>query len=174
LHRPPGINKKSDHASTELRRRLLKLVGAFFLAEGLPLAAAFAATPPSAAERRAFAAFLDVVLPRDALSGSASDLRVDTELWAFAARDARFRRLVELGCRWLNMTGRGSFAALPATDQFTVVTWMSGSDWDEIPRRFYELARQVAVETYYSHPAALAGLPIKAPPQPAGYPPPWE
>lgn len=159
---------------SDLRRRLLKVVGAFFLAQGLPVASAFAAIPPSAVERRTFSAFLDVLLPRDTHSGSASDLKVDAKLWDYAALDARFRRLIELGCRWLNLTGQGGFADLSAADQITVVSWMAGSDWNQVPRRFYELVRQAAVETYYSDPAALAGLPIQASPQPLGYPPPWQ
>lgn len=138
------------------------------------MASAFAAPKASAVERRTFSAFLDVLLPRDAYSGSASDLQVDNKLWVFAALDPRFMRLVELGCRWLNMTGQGGFGDLSVADQIRVVEWMSQSDWNQIPRRFYELVRQAAVETYYSEPAALAGLPINGPPQPLGYPPPWQ
>ncbi len=159
---------------SDLRRQLLKVVGAFFLAQGLPVAPAFSAARPSAVERRTFAAFLDALLPRDDLAGSASDLRVDEQLWALASLDGRFGRLVALGCQWLNLTGTGSFADLAPSDQIKVIEWMSASDWNQIPRRFYELVRQTAVETYYSNPAAWGGLPIKAPPQPLGYPPPWQ
>lgn len=114
------------------------------------------------------------MIPRDALSGSATDLQVDKKLWAFAKIDPNFKRLVELGSQWLNMTGQGHFADLSATDRITIIAWMSTSDWNQIPRRFYELVRQAAIETYYSDPAALGGLPIKTPPQPLGYPPPWQ
>lgn len=140
----------------------------------MPLTPAAASARPSALDRRTFAAFLDILLPRDSHSGSASDLHVDSKLWAFAALDSRFARLVGLGCQWLNMTGRGGFADLPVEDRITVVAWMSESDWNQIPRRFYELVRQAAIETYYSDPASLAGLSIKGPPQPSGYPPPWQ
>lgn len=156
---------------SDLRRRLLKVVGAFFL--GVPAAEGLAAAKPSALERRTLAVFLDILLPRDDLSGSASDLGVDAKLWAFAMLDSRFRRLVGLGCRWLDMTGRGGFADLPPAEQVAVVAWMSESDWNQVPRRFYELVRQAAIETYYSDPAALAGLPLQPSPQPLGYPPPW-
>lgn len=158
---------------SDLRRRLLKAVGAFFLAETLLVGPVAAATRPAAAARRTLAAFLDTLLPADAQSGSASALKVDRKLWVLAAGDARFARLLALGCRWLDMTGTGSFADLSPADRIRVVEWMAGSEWNEIPRRFYELVRQVAVEFYYSDPAAWGGLPIRTPPQPLGYPPPW-
>ncbi|MBI5861118.1 MAG: gluconate 2-dehydrogenase subunit 3 family protein [Rhodocyclales bacterium] len=156
------------------RRRLLKIVGAFFLGQALDIAPALAATRPGARERATFAAFLDVLLPGDTLSGSATELRVDEQLWALSDTEARFRRLLELGCQWLNMTGGPPFTELSALQQNAVVGWMSTSDWDQIPRRFYELVRQTAVEVYYSDPAAWHGLPIDRPPQPLGYLPPWQ
>jgi hypothetical protein len=71
------------------------------------------------------------------------------------------------------MTGGTQFSALASEQQIAVVHWMSRADWNEIPRRFYELVRQVAVELYFANPAALSGLPINRSPQPLGYPPPW-
>lgn len=155
---------------SDLRRRLLKIVGVFFLAGTVPRVS-FAADAPST--RGTFGVFLDILLPADSYSGSACELKVDQELWAIARRDERFRRLIELGCRWLNMTGRGRFSDLATEDQIAVVEWMSASDWNQIPRRFYQLVRQLAVEIYYSDVAALNGLPIQGPPQPMGYQPPW-
>ena len=119
------------------------------------------------------AAFLDILLPRDALSGSATDLAVHDQLLAFARTDASFGRLLGIGCQWLNMTGGVPFAQLSGDQQTAVVTWMSTADWNEIPRRFYELVRQVAIELYFIQPAAWGGLPISRSPQPRGYPPPW-
>jgi len=156
------------------RRRLLKIVGAFFLGQAFDISPALAAAAPSPAERATFAAFLDVLLPRDAVSGSASDFRVDVQLWALAKTEARFRRLVVLGCQWLNMTGGPPFTELTIEQQIAVVEWMSHSDWSEVPRRFYELVRQTAVEVYYSDLAAWQGLSIEHPPQPLGYMPPWQ
>jgi hypothetical protein len=155
------------------RRRLLQIVGAFFLGHAFDVSPAFAGAAPSPLEQTTFAAFLDVLLPRDDLSGSATDLRVDGQLWDLAGDDARFRRLIGLGCQWLNMTGGPPFTELSAGQQTAVVEWMSHSDWNEVPRRFYELVRQTAVTAYYSNPAAWRGMPIKRPPQPLGYPPPW-
>jgi hypothetical protein len=160
--------------NSELRRRLLQVVGAFFLLPVAGLAPASVAAPlPTPLERASLAAFLDVLLPRDAFSGSASDLGVDRTLWAFARTNEQFLRLLGVGCQWLNLSGRGGFSALPASQQIAVVQWMSTSDWNQVPRRFYELLRQAALETYYSQPAAWAGLALQPAPQPVGYPPPW-
>lgn len=156
-----------------LRRRLLKIVGVFFLGRAFDISPALAKAAPSPSERATFAAFLDVLLPRDALSGSATDLRVDEQLWMLAHSDARFHRLIELGCQWLNMTGGPPFTDLAAEQQIAIVEWMSNSDWDQVPRRFYELVRQTAVEVYYSNPATWRGMSIEHPPQPLGYLPPW-
>jgi len=159
---------------SELRRRLAKVAGVFFLALSLPNGWALPTTVRSGIDRDTFAAFLDVLLPRDAHSGSATDLKVNVELLKFARHDERFLRLIDLGCTWLNMTGKVGFTDLPSTDQIRLVEWMSSSDWNEIPRRFYELVRQTAIEAYFSQPASLAGLPIRGSPQPIGYPPPWD
>lgn len=155
------------------RRRLLQIVGAFFLGQAFDVSPAIAAATPSPLEKTTFAAFLDVLLPRDNLSGSATDLRVGEQLWALAADDLRFRRLIGLGCQWLNATGGPPFAELDTDQQIAVVEWMSQSNWNEVPRRFYELVRQTTVEAYYSDPAAWKGTVIERPPQPLGYPPPW-
>lgn len=159
--------------SSLTRRRLFKLVGAFFLGQSLEITPARATVQPSRLERSAFATFLDILLPGDAYSGSASDLRVDQGLWDIASADPRFQQLVQFGCQWLNMTGSTPFAKLPAEQQTAVVAWMAESDWNQVPRRFYEIVRQLAVELYYSQSAARAGMPVLNPPQPLGYPPPW-
>lgn len=155
-----------------MRRRLCQVVGAFFLGLGTPLEPAHAATPAKN-ERATVRAFLDILLPRDALSGSANDLGVHDKLLAFARTDASFGRLLSVGSQWLNMTGSVPFARLSGDQQTAIVTWMSAADWNEIPRRFYELVRQIAIELYFSQPGSWAGLPISRPPQPLGYPPPW-
>ncbi|MGO9443786.1 MAG: gluconate 2-dehydrogenase subunit 3 family protein [Thiobacillaceae bacterium] len=132
-----------------------------------------AAPSPTRSQRTTFGAFLDILLPRDLLSGSATDLGVDAKLWEFSGLDPRFRRLVALGCQWLDMTGGPRFAELRPEQQLILVNWMTTSKWNRVPRRFYELMRQAAIEIYYSEPASWPGLPITHPPQPLGYPPPW-
>jgi len=156
------------------RRGLLKVVGAFFLCHPFGLTKALASSGTTALEYKTLAAFLDVLLPHDDLSGSATELRIDEKLWELSEFDNRFRHLVLLGCRWLNLTGGPPFVELNMEQQVAVVEWMSNSDWDQVPRRFYELVRQTAIELYYSDPAAWTGLPLERPPQPQGYPPPWQ
>lgn len=165
---------KQSHCESELRRRLIKVVGLFFLGQATGISPVFAGSLETPAQRETLNAFLDVLIPRDELSGSASDLAVGTSLWEIAVEDSRFRRLLELGCRWLDMTATKSFSGLSAEQQYAVVNWMSASDYNQVPRRFYELARQMAMIAYYSHPAAWGGLPVQRPPQPLGYLPPWE
>jgi len=155
------------------RRRILKIVGAFFLGDAGALPGALGAPRPDDTEKKALAAFLDTLLPRDALSGSASALQVDRDIWTFARGDERFRQLLALGCQWLDMTGGARFSALAPEQQRLIVDWMAHADWNQIPRRFYELVRQVALEFYYSKTAAWPGIAIDHPPQPLGYPPPW-
>lgn len=156
------------------RRRLLQIVGAFFLGPAFDVSPAIAGAAPSLREQTTLAAFLDVLLPRDDLSGSATDLRVDAQIWTLAENDAHFRRLTGLGCEWLDATGGPPFAELTTEQQIAVVEWMANSDWNQIPRRFYELVRQTALVAYYANPAAWRGMSIARPPQPLGYLPPWQ
>ncbi len=120
-----------------------------------------------------FAAYLDILLPGDDMSPSASAVGVDVELRQLAQGAPLFERLLALGTQWLNQTGRGPFHTLLLGDQGRVVDWMATADRDEIPGRFYELVRQSAVEFYYARPEAKAGFDMNTAPQPAGNPPPW-
>ena len=159
---------------TVRRRQILALIGAFFVGAILDSPRSISETTVlSPLEQTALDAFLDVLLPRDEVSGSAGDLGVPDELREIARLDPHFQRLLALGCRWLDLTGGPPFGALPAAQQSAVVEWMAQSDWNEVPRRFYELVRQVAVELYYSHLESWHGTAIEHPPQPQGYPPPW-
>lgn len=156
---------------------MLKAIQAVFLSQAIAWPeSGFSATNPaaSAEARRTLASFVDVLLPRDAQSGSASDLKVDKELWIIAGEDRQFSRLLSLGCQWLNMSDGGQFSALSNEQQIALVRWMSESAWDQIPRRFYELVRQASLELYFSQPNAWHGLAMMRPPQPMGYPPPWQ
>ncbi len=160
-----------DGLPSATRRRLCQLVGAFFLGPTLLPGTALAA--PGSTEQRTLDAFLDTLFPRDEDTGSAAEFGISRQLWAFAATEPNFRRLVGLGCQWLNLTGGMPFAKLDAEQRTALVRWMADADWNEIPRRFYELVRQVGIELYYSQPSAAAGLPLQRSPQPTGYPPPW-
>lgn len=119
------------------------------------------------------AAFLDTLLPRDATSGSASDLAIPNAILAESHNDPLFTRLLQTGCQWLDLAAEGRFADATPRVREVIVAWAAESDWDGVPRRFYELLRQRALERYYSNPEAWGGLPLTRPPQPIGYPEPW-
>jgi hypothetical protein len=123
--------------------------------------------------RVALAVYLDVLLPRDNFSPSATDLGVDKQIWQFADKSELFLRLLLLGTQWLDKTGGPPFKQLDPIDQSALVAWMADSDPNRIPGRFYHLVREAAVEFYFSHPDSWAGLGIDHPPQPQGFPPPW-
>lgn len=155
------------------RRRCLKIVGALVLGDVSGIGTAFAAARPNQNIRNTLAAFVDTLIPRDGVNGSATDLRIDEMLWQLSQSSDQFHRLLRLGCQWLNQTGGPPFDELLPEQQTMIVAWMAQSDWNEIPRRFYELVRQTTAELYFSQPTAWHGLAMTRPPQPFGYQPPW-
>lgn len=156
------------------RRQLLKAVGVFFACYGLDIQAREQpVSAPTETEKATLSAFVDVLIPRDRFSGSASDLQVERQIWLLAESSDDFRRLLVMGCEGLNQTGGAVFAELDYQQQYTLVSWMAESDWNHIPRRFYEIVRDTALSLYYAQPEAWQGLAIDSPPQPVGYPPPW-
>ncbi len=157
------------------RRRILKSVAAFFTAYGTGVSAeSFSLEKPSVSEKETLAAFLDVLIPRDRITGSATDLQVDRQLWSLAESSDNFRRLLAIGCEWLNKTDSVPFSQLTYKQQYKLITWMSESDWQYVPRRFYEIVRNTSMSLYYSQPEARQGLPMHLAPQPEGYLPPWQ
>lgn len=157
------------------RRQLLKTVGAFFMVYGLDIHAEnLSLSAPSRSETETLSAFVDVLIPRDQYSGSATDCQVDKQIWSLAESSENFRRLLALGCEGLNATDGPPFSELSYQQQYKLVSWMAESDWNHVPRRFYEIVRQTALSLYYAQPETWQGLSISAPPQPNGYPPPWK
>ncbi|MCP5073988.1 MAG: gluconate 2-dehydrogenase subunit 3 family protein [Rhodobacteraceae bacterium] len=124
-------------------------------------------------DEKTLAAFVDVLLPADANSPSASTLHVPAEILELAEMVPLFKKLISLATKWLNNTGNVPFHELSEADKTTLVTWMSTSDFNQFPRRFFHLVRLAAVEIYFSHPDAIQGYPLNPSPQPEGYPPPW-
>lgn len=118
-------------------------------------------------------AFLDTLLPSDASSGSASDLAIPNEILVESSNDPIYARLLQAGCQWLDLAAEGRFADASPRVREVIVAWAAESDWNQVPRRFYELLRQRALELYYSKPESWGGLPLTRPPQPIGYPEPW-
>lgn len=155
------------------RRQLLKAVGAFFVAHGAGLTPALGSEKIPANLEATLAAFVDILLPKDASSPAASTLGVHSQILGLAPPGSQFEKLLDYGCRWLNMTGGPPFAELPPIQQYQIVKFMTTAPWNEVPRRFYEIIRATSVSVYYGDPAAWNGLSLTQPPQPMGYPPPW-
>ncbi len=169
--RPPDPNVPGLTRLHPTRRQVLLLAIAAGLA---PIADTLVARAETAgANPVTLDAFLDVLLPADALSPAASALGVGAGILDLATDSPLFARLLAAGCNWLDGLDPRGFAGLPADTQTNVVTFMTRADPNEVPRRFYHLTRQIAVELYFAHPAAIAGYALAAAPQPAGYPPPW-
>ena len=122
---------------------------------------------------RTFHGFIEVLLPEDGISPSGSSVGVADDLLKLSRDNELYSKLIALGCSWLDSTGTGSFSELSEADQITVVQWMTTSDYNQIPRRFYHLTRQAAMELYFSGEHATNGLPLNSAPQPDGYMPPW-
>jgi hypothetical protein len=138
------------------------------------LAAKSSTATPSATHLEAtLAAYLDTLLPRDEVSPSASDLGLHRQILAESRSSRLQSRLIRAGCHWLDQAAEGSFTAATPEVRVVIVSWMSTSAWDQIPRRFYEILRQRVIELYYARTDTLGGLPIRQPPQPDGYPQPW-
>jgi hypothetical protein len=157
------------------RRQILQSVGVFFAAHSFNLSAeVLNQGAPSNSEKTTLAAFVDVLIPKDRFTGSATDLQVDVQLWALADSSEKLRQLLAAGCEWLNQTGGPPFSELKYKQQYKLVAWMAESDWENVPRLFYEIVRSSAMRFYYAQPAAWDGLAIDRPPQPVGYSPPWQ
>ena len=153
--------------SRRRRRLLLTIAGgaAVGLAPAVHAAAA-RADPPNAT----FIAFIDTLLPADALTPAASALRVPHDILREAAQNANYLGMIESGCAWLDRAAGGSFAVSSTETRDATVAKMALLGWDAPPRYFYEVLRQRAIELYYAHPASWGGLAITRPPQPIGYP----
>lgn len=131
------------------------------------------AAPPKAPRTscaQTLRAFVDVLVPADALSPAASTLGVDTQIIAHSKIDARFRKLLTVGFKWLDVQIPGGFAQLPEDAQIRVVEWMSQADDNSLPRRLFEILRRETMSFYYADQRSWPGLGISRPPQPIGYP----
>lgn len=141
----------------------------------LPASALARVWPRADAERieATLAAYVDTLLPQDALSPSASQLDLHRRIVREFSTLPFQRRLLDVGCAWLDQAAEEPFRSAPPRVRDVVVEWMSQAESDRVPRRFYEVVRQRALELYYSQSEAWGGLPLTRPPQPLGHPEPW-
>ena len=118
-------------------------------------------------------AVLDTLLPADDWSPSASELGLDDEMKELIAGNENLNRLFLVTLEWLDGVASRPFRELDQNRQTEILTAMAASDYNQIPGRFFHIVRALAVELYFARPEAIAGYPLNAAPQPAGYPPPW-
>jgi hypothetical protein len=139
------------------------------LAKAVPEIAA-PSNGPRAAFEQSLRAFVDVLIPADALSPAASAVGVDAHIIALSKNDYRFRKLLNVGFKWLDSQISGGFAQLPEDAQIRVVDWMSQADGNSLPLRLFEILRYESMSFYYADHRSWQGLSIQRPPQPVGYP----
>lgn len=155
------------------RREALALISAALagtIAYGGSVPALAAADAPDAPDLApTFTAFCDTLIPADDLSPSASALGVPDRILAEAARSASLQRLVAFSVAWLDQAAGGVFAGADESLRNGILEAMSQLPWEAPQRRFFDLVRDLAMGYYYSQPAALKGMAVDRPPQPAGY-----
>lgn len=155
------------------RRAALAIIAGAALA---PFAAPLAETSATAGlprHRAMLDAYVDVLLPADELTPSASGLGVGEAILEFAQGQPLLGRMIAMVGEWLDAPADGPFARMTPDRQQALVDHMATADPDNLEGRFYRLIRLFALEFYYATPQALAGLDLSPSPQPQGYPPPW-
>ena len=127
----------------------------------------------ASSDRRTFAAYLDSLLPNDELGPGALRLGVLEQIEAAAAQSAEYRRLVELGCAWLDeqaaFFGAKDFGALGENERGRIVLLAAERDPGSLPRSFFDLTRDAAFRIYWAKPEAWAAIGYGGPPQPDGF-----
>ncbi|PTV97395.1 gluconate 2-dehydrogenase subunit 3-like protein [Rhodobacter aestuarii] len=118
-------------------------------------------------------ALLDTFLPEDDLSPAATAVGVATDLRAFLSANGQLEQLFIIALNWMDGLAQVPFWQLSFAERTEILTYMSAADYNQIPGRFYHIARALAVEFYYATPESLAGLGLNPSPQPEGYLPPW-
>lgn len=150
-----------------VRRRALLLMLSTGLAALLPRAG-FAAGQQ---EFSSLGAVLDTLFPADAFCPSATALGVDVQIREALGDEGPLLQLFALALGWLDGLDDRPFRELSPARQAEIVEGMAASDYNQIPGRFYYIARAMTLEFAYATPEALGGLPLHPAPQPEGYPP---
>ncbi len=154
------------------RRRL-------FLGSGLAwVVSAFASSRAAPRQSRSLSeltlkAYVDVLIPADEMTPSASALRVDEQLLTAGKDNLNYRRLLDLGLDWLNTQSRadfgGSFSDISEEKRDAVVRQAATAAYGTLPRVFFERTRADAFSFYYSRPESWRGIAYyRGPPQPLG------
>lgn len=152
----------------------------FFIGSGLAWLLS-RVTPSRAAAQRSPAladatlkAFVDVLIPSDEITPSASALDVDKQLLTVAKAKRAYQRLLEQGLDWLNTQSQadfgGNFPELSEGKREAIVRQAAAAAYNTLPRVFFERTRADAFSFYYSRPESWRGIAYyRGPPQPMGF-----
>ena len=162
-----------DYAMRQGRRR-------FFIGSGFAWLLSRVTPSRSAGQRSAaleeatLRAFVDLLIPADEITPSASALGVDKQLLTVANGKPAYQRLLELGLDWLNTQSRadfgGNFPELDEGKRETIVRQAAAAAYNSLPRVFFERTRADAFSFYYSRPESWRGIAYyRGPPQPLGF-----
>ena len=90
-----------------------------------------------------------------------------------AAQSAEYRRLLDLGCAWLDQQagffGEKAFGALGENQRARLVLFASEQAPGSVPRVFFETTQAHAFRLFWARPEAWAAIGYGGPPQPAGF-----
>jgi Gluconate 2-dehydrogenase subunit 3 len=124
-------------------------------------------------DSRTLAAYLDTMIPADELGPGALELGVLEAIEAAAAQDAGYRRLLALGCAWLDQQaaffGAKEFGVLGDNERGRLVLFASEQAPGSLARRFFEITQNRAFRVFWARPEAWAGIGYRGPPQPEGF-----
>ncbi len=152
--------------SLERRRALLVMLSA-----GVAPLLPHAGMASGSQDLASLGAVLDIVFPSDALCPSATELGVDAMIREALGPQGPLLQLFTLALGWMDGIADRPFHELPTAQRTEIVAAMATSDFNEIPGRFYHIARALTLEFAYAAPEALGGLPLHPAPQPEGYAP---
>jgi hypothetical protein len=123
-------------------------------------------------EARTIEAVLDTLIPEYNGPGALA-LGVGDKVKMKAASDYKYRRLLKMGCTWLDKAAERlgpGFASLKEDGRDAVLTIAYESTPNSLQRIFFDRMRADAFYYYYSEPASWKQIGYNGPPQPAGFP----
>jgi len=123
-------------------------------------------------EVESFATFLETLIPDGEFPGARRTLQVADLVRELEATRQKRRALVEgvaLLDRHAEEWGSPSFAVLSHHRRAEVVAGFAAEEEGSVPRFFYRVVRDRAMELHYSRSLAWKALGLPHPPQPTGY-----
>jgi hypothetical protein len=118
-------------------------------------------------------AWLEVLIPSDAISPGAGALQLELELIQVAQLKPKGSSLLLAGIYWAqqeaSVLGADSFSQLSSAQAETVVAKAAAAERGTVARSFFEYSFGETKRLYYAKPESWRGLGITRPPQPMGY-----